>query len=1419
MATSSENEEAHAALSNSTRIHIAHLNPACPSEDKHIEADVVLVWPYSSGTQELSLLLAERDVSLRKVMGQVKATFHAAVAREVARSKPGIGDSVRLSLRDVELVQEQNEVHTPGRKAAFTLHSFRAVLLELFTTEGQRQLIDFVPSTTSPTSSPQPSSPATNGTLIAFDTPTADRALHVSRTRAVSGSASILRTSQRLSSNSFPGSMVDPFTQEDGYVEGRGRKRTKFARHSGAWRFVNSDDENNDIDSPREHGHVRASSPPTDQILEDGDVLDLTEEPSPVKTNATEPSRPEAVPVEELQLFKHASVEHGAASSVEDQDNAEYKGFERSPSPESRSDVESELSASSSDRIIPVERMSRSPDEATGTATPRLEAVAPPGLPIVPPVVSRDQHSPPFLSQPSVLDANAQEFEPPDAFFQVPAPQSPNLALIERPETFAQPSLHEVQRLHHDNDAFLAIPLTDVAAQGIDLDFLQQQIDIENGENLPTELAEEVIEDEDMYGPLVPARSAPELGSKEQHTSPRQSIAPVSNVSDPITLDDDDDDDNEAEEGDESEESENDEDGDDLRMGPSKSPRLNMAGFEADETVEVVEEYHELGADGQEGLTDRSTSTSDSSPASVKPDTTLVVNRENRVERESEHTHIDLDMIEDTASSEDDAAVDYTDEAASEIVALAPPKSPQFHHGAANEILPEAMPLLPVDVVNIELQPAVVQHSEMVNSTYVRSDVAAEDSIPEVASSHDDTEEHRAIAAGSLTPRATQTDEPSEGDQMKRRSDLVHETSQTSFENHQPPPEEADYPSEVLLPPLPQLDGTPARRASRRLLDKPRMSDDIYSDYFTPRRSAVKSKDHALSQTAKVSESQEGPKPSHTVNHGSHHVDEGLQMSPEGRTSGMKLPNAADDVPWASSRGTITDMGYYVYLEYLGDYYDQLVDVLAVCTADGTPAERAKSGPKDFNTTIHLAGPSAPLDSNPTVTAQIFRPRKHAIPAVTRGDVILLRNFKVQTQSHEPFLLSTDESSWAVFSSAARDATMAGPPVEFGNTETAFVSRLLEWWASQGKDKYPDLPTQKQPAHDRPTVKKPAPQPLDLRRSPRSTRPDRTAEDTEAAAEQVGSPSFNPQSPNFSPTTAQSAITPDSASIAGPSSPVSASMMRSTRGASASAVEASETDETNTASPSPAPSISEIPRSHDRHVHVQWAPSMDRAEGEPKPARRTSAEDDSTVISEGETSVSSKRRHRHERRSTSLIHELRDGTQWVDIDDFEVVSVSEEETEETEEEDGGEGDGDNADRTSFGAAPSELAARDVSPQTAATDTPSKRPRGRPRRYFTGHRGRPRKTNSQHPHENSATIRSSPKKPRALPHKETSQQQQEQQQQPSEAHAPTDTRPQSSHSQGDTTAAATGTGRMTRSKAAKDHNHNVHELRDGATYED
>lgn len=131
MATS-EDENAPTAVNHARRIHIADLNTDYDTTDgEYVEAQIVLVWPYSSATKELSFLLIEKDVRLRSAKGQVKVTFHDAVAREVAKARPGIGDGVRLGLDGIEIVEEQDGVATPGKKAGFTLHSHRRVQLEV----------------------------------------------------------------------------------------------------------------------------------------------------------------------------------------------------------------------------------------------------------------------------------------------------------------------------------------------------------------------------------------------------------------------------------------------------------------------------------------------------------------------------------------------------------------------------------------------------------------------------------------------------------------------------------------------------------------------------------------------------------------------------------------------------------------------------------------------------------------------------------------------------------------------------------------------------------------------------------------------------------------------------------------------------------------------------------------------------------------------------------------------------------------------------------------------------------------------------------------------------------------------------------------------------------------------------------------
>lgn len=114
------------------RVSIAQLNPnAANAEDHHIQATVALIWPYSNSTGRLSLLLAERDIRLRKSKGQVKVTFHGGCAREVAQTQVGIGDYVRLGLKDVAWIRTGEEVSTPGKKVDWDIDISKRVNLEV----------------------------------------------------------------------------------------------------------------------------------------------------------------------------------------------------------------------------------------------------------------------------------------------------------------------------------------------------------------------------------------------------------------------------------------------------------------------------------------------------------------------------------------------------------------------------------------------------------------------------------------------------------------------------------------------------------------------------------------------------------------------------------------------------------------------------------------------------------------------------------------------------------------------------------------------------------------------------------------------------------------------------------------------------------------------------------------------------------------------------------------------------------------------------------------------------------------------------------------------------------------------------------------------------------------------------------------
>src|ERR1700753_2721399 len=110
---------------NMEQIPLASLSPSLSSlETKSIRAIVALIYPYSSITRSLALLLAEPDFRLRRNKGQVRVVLSGQSAVSVAKSKIGIGDEVILNLEGAQWIQwDQNEdvVSTPGKSVDWEL--------------------------------------------------------------------------------------------------------------------------------------------------------------------------------------------------------------------------------------------------------------------------------------------------------------------------------------------------------------------------------------------------------------------------------------------------------------------------------------------------------------------------------------------------------------------------------------------------------------------------------------------------------------------------------------------------------------------------------------------------------------------------------------------------------------------------------------------------------------------------------------------------------------------------------------------------------------------------------------------------------------------------------------------------------------------------------------------------------------------------------------------------------------------------------------------------------------------------------------------------------------------------------------------------------------------------------------------------
>jgi hypothetical protein len=218
------------------------------------------------------------------------------------------------------------------------------------------------------------------------------------------------------------------------------------------------------------------------------------------------------------------------------------------------------------------------------------------------------------------------------------------------------------------------------------------------------------------------------------------------------------------------------------------------------------------------------------------------------------------------------------------------------------------------------------------------------------------------------------------------------------------------------------------------------------------------------------STSQPDPKESNSVNEEAENKD----------TLAAKLPStySISQAKQKQSKGLLTSISYYTPLSNLikqlnvpasQSHHDPGIDILAVVSKPTTVPQRAEKGPRDYYTTFSVTDTSFWPQS---ISVQVFRPWKAALPKAEKGDAVLLRGFAVFSAKGTSGLglRSGEGAAWCVWRVSFEDADgidesgkpqwgnnrngksvslreeVRGPPVEVGQEERKHVNELKKWW-------------------------------------------------------------------------------------------------------------------------------------------------------------------------------------------------------------------------------------------------------------------------------------------------------------------------------------------------------------------------------------
>ncbi|KAJ5182967.1 hypothetical protein N7492_000583 [Penicillium capsulatum] len=1163
------------ALPHFTKVPIAQLSPDLEHQEvKGITAAVTLVWPYSSSTKSLSLLLAEPDFRLRRSHGQVKAIFHGRVAEEVAGSHVGIGDTVRLSLKGASYAGNDIAAQTPGRYVAWDVHFTNGVSLGINRSEDSPPTV-IVAEYTEPQEPelPPPATPRTASTK-----PQANETVDQTTWQSPAFS--------RSSPNNFGGllgSQFDPFAEDDGFVPGKGRKRPRYSFQRADWRVL--DDPLSPQESEEKDSWERESWEKTpEEDLEE----QIDQEPEPTKNaqfgidapisevprEEQEPSTLDA-PRDESPVFVKPSLE--LASNMFGRRAPELNTTNRQSA-----------------------AISQHANEAAShlpTDTPQLRPIPSPGLPIPSPIVSgqsnnqgyfgsfhtvsRPQFAQPVLSElspqtqlngfglhdeislvsepPSTLEdgLNVASTHPEGETISDPRNLRDDAILgappLETPHDLNQvplgtPGALEPPYLGHEHN--LAQPAvqstigghTEARSDDGDYNSISSRSDIEDSdaeedaqdehnnddaamdsEESGDEFTGERIHEESHLHPGIAtaAQAVAEMGTPEEQESPtfenvpnptdtsgfiptRDNYRIVQRRNEESDASDEEDLDGHDGEPDYSSQYDYDDDGEDeVQAEESSDDESESAPLPPQQPSQP--EIIILDNDSEDEL---------ASDQPVPPQPALQQNDPNRgsfimsasadVEAEEDEDDWPLseagtstadaefqhpnDRVDDSDLAEDESSVDvlaqgHTSEQASaqrnpfeeEIIDdVESAGDLQGDHGLERAITSEASSDLNGELDEVDDE--AIRETEMsprqdespasppLRDTHMPRGITRTYSAFDGASDQDRLRNARHdsnIDEADIDRAGLEIDKvPAAGQQ--------HNEAEVQVANDLPVFKELDSIGAVEQQ-LPTPDPTQEKVSGHAFAfqqehDAVSVQSNTQAPSFGLNISFDSSQGAPVDQTKVTNEiPQETASDQNLDNVKGHSTSLPVIDStekddvPPFPTRGKPSQAAAVIVsnppgPNRDAHGLRTKYAYFAPLGAVVDHYNALVDTISIVN-EVSPIARATSGPKDYYVTIQLTDPSM---AGTLLQAQIFRKYKSALPSLSEGDAVLLRDFKVRSYDHSIILVSVDSSSWAVFDGASPDAQVNGPPVEYGPQERAYSSGLRRWYTEIGADTVAD---------------------------------------------------------------------------------------------------------------------------------------------------------------------------------------------------------------------------------------------------------------------------------------------------------------------------------------------------------------------------